>query len=176
MQGCLCCCWHLTKYFVQCPTNYVDETPNNPGRECRSTIGVNECSDPALFQCSLHSRCIDQDYLYRCECEEGYIVRPLAVQTRFIAFLQDSSPKNSTEVPNSPVCVVDYCAGTNACPLNTTCISTSEVSTIPIESTLTLHLQGKKCECIEGFVDLRNVNQNLRKSQGLEVSGSSFPN
>uniref|UniRef100_A0A915D2K1 EGF-like domain protein n=1 Tax=Ditylenchus dipsaci TaxID=166011 RepID=A0A915D2K1_9BILA len=64
---------------------YRDLNPTDPGRKCVPTKNHNECESKEENQCSENARCIDLDYLYKCECNAGFT---------------DASPKDSI-----PVCV-----------------------------------------------------------------------
>ncbi|VDL87674.1 unnamed protein product, partial [Nippostrongylus brasiliensis] len=97
-------CTPLGKGFTcQCPTGYRDLNPSHPGRQCLSYVGVNECEKPELNECSPDARCIDLDYLYKCECVKPYV---------------NAAPEGA--VPGS-VCTIDYCSDVHYCPLNSTC-------------------------------------------------------
>ncbi|KAM3722540.1 Transmembrane matrix receptor [Dirofilaria immitis] len=90
-------------YVCQCPDTHRDLNPSNPGRECLSYTGVNECEHKEWNECDEHARCIDQEHLYRCECIKPYV---------------NAAPPG--KLPGS-VCRINYCADVNFCPANTTC-------------------------------------------------------
>ncbi|KAI1731796.1 calcium-binding EGF domain-containing protein [Ditylenchus destructor] len=90
-------------YRCECSQSFRDLNPADPGRKCLPTKNYNECERKEDNQCSEFSRCIDLDYLYKCECLQGY---------------SDAAPKGA--VPGS-VCVLDYCSDVNFCPANSTC-------------------------------------------------------
>ncbi|KAK6027084.1 SEA domain protein, partial [Ostertagia ostertagi] len=97
-------CTPLGKGFsCQCPNGYRDLNPSHPGRQCLAYVGVNECEKPELNECSPDARCIDLDYLYKCECVSPYV---------------NAAPEGA--VPGS-VCTIDYCSDVHYCPLNSTC-------------------------------------------------------
>ncbi|KAK6021734.1 hypothetical protein OSTOST_12588, partial [Ostertagia ostertagi] len=85
------------------PNGYGDLNPSHPGRQCLAYVGVNECEKPELNECSPDARCIDLDYLYKCECVSPYV---------------NAAPEGA--VPGS-VCTIDYCSDVHYCPLNSTC-------------------------------------------------------
>ncbi|CAB3402805.1 unnamed protein product [Caenorhabditis bovis] len=95
-------------YTCSCPDGFRDLNPSRPGRNCLSYRGVNECEKPELNECSPHARCIDLDYLYKCECIKPYV-----------------NSARGEELPGS-VCSIDYCSDVNYCPLNTTCVNVDE--------------------------------------------------
>ncbi|RCN51669.1 EGF-like domain protein [Ancylostoma caninum] len=90
-------------YSCACPSGYRDLNPAHPGRQCLSYVGVNECEKPELNECSPDARCIDLDYLYKCECVAPYV-----------------NAASQGAVPGS-VCTIDYCSDVHFCPLNSTC-------------------------------------------------------
>ncbi|VDM92517.1 unnamed protein product, partial [Onchocerca ochengi] len=92
-----------TGYICECPDTHRDLNPANPGHECLSYTGVNECERKEWNECDEHARCIDQERLYRCECIKPYV---------------NAAPPG--KLPGS-VCRLDYCADVNFCPANTTC-------------------------------------------------------
>ncbi|KAK5966841.1 Calcium binding EGF domain protein, partial [Trichostrongylus colubriformis] len=97
-------CTPLGKGFsCQCPKGYRDLNPSHPGRQCLAYVGVNECEKPELHECSPDARCIDLDYLYKCECISPYV---------------NAAPEGA--VPGS-VCTIDYCSDVHYCPMNSTC-------------------------------------------------------
>ncbi|EJW70519.1 hypothetical protein WUBG_18576, partial [Wuchereria bancrofti] len=49
----------------QCPETHRDLNPLNPGHDCLSYTGVNECERKEWNECDENARCIDQDHLYR---------------------------------------------------------------------------------------------------------------
>ncbi|KAI3415661.1 hypothetical protein GPALN_005254 [Globodera pallida] len=89
-------------YRCECANGYRDMLVANPGHQCVSLYGINECENKTLNECSEHAQCFDLEYLYRCECYRGF---------------KDASPKAS--VPGS-VCVTDFCADVNFCSSNST--------------------------------------------------------
>ncbi|ULU02771.1 hypothetical protein L3Y34_002395 [Caenorhabditis briggsae] len=95
-------------YTCTCPDGFRDLNPSRPGRNCLSFRGVNECEKPELNECSPHARCIDLDYLYKCECIRPYVNSALG----------DALPGS--------VCSIDYCQDVNYCPLNSTCVNVDE--------------------------------------------------
>uniref|UniRef100_A0A913I4D2 EGF-like domain-containing protein n=1 Tax=Strongyloides stercoralis TaxID=6248 RepID=A0A913I4D2_STRER len=92
-------------YHCECGPGFRDLDPILPGRKCLPIKNYNECLKKEDNECSENARCIDQEYLYKCECFKGYT---------------DAAPKDA--VPGS-VCVMDYCADVNFCPKNTTCVN-----------------------------------------------------
>ncbi|GMT19358.1 hypothetical protein PFISCL1PPCAC_10655, partial [Pristionchus fissidentatus] len=90
-------------YTCACPADYRDMNPTKPGRECLSIRGTNECERPELNECSPDARCIDLEYLYKCEC-----IAP---------FVNSAGPG---KIPGSE-CTLDYCSDVNFCPANSTC-------------------------------------------------------
>lgn len=49
----------------------LDLNPLDSGRRCLPVKGFNECERDEDNECSEHSRCIDLEHLYRCECNAG---------------------------------------------------------------------------------------------------------
>ncbi|KAE9418454.1 hypothetical protein Angca_009775 [Angiostrongylus cantonensis] len=90
-------------YTSICILGYRDLNPAHPGRQCLSYVGVNECEKAELNECSPDARCIDLDYLYKCECIPPYV---------------NAAPDGA--VPGS-VCNIDYCSDVHFCPVNSTC-------------------------------------------------------
>uniref|UniRef100_A0A915AKQ6 Transmembrane cell adhesion receptor mua-3 n=1 Tax=Parascaris univalens TaxID=6257 RepID=A0A915AKQ6_PARUN len=97
------CKSHGEDYTCECPSTFRDLNPSNPGHDCLSLIGVNECEKEEWNECDVNARCIDEDRLYRCECIKPYV---------------NAAPKD--KLPGS-VCRLDYCSDVNFCPSNTTC-------------------------------------------------------
>ncbi|CAI4230491.1 unnamed protein product [Auanema sp. JU1783] len=95
-------------FTCECASGYRDLNPSKPGRECLSYRGVNECEKPELNECSPDARCIDLEYLYKCECIPPYV-----------------NAATDGAVPGS-VCSIDYCSDVNYCPLNSTCHNVDE--------------------------------------------------
>ncbi|VDN07984.1 unnamed protein product [Thelazia callipaeda] len=98
-------------YECKCRDTHRDLNPSNPGRNCLNVTGVNECERNEWNECDEHARCIDEHYLYRCECVKPYI---------------DAAPPD--KLPGS-VCRLDYCSDTHFCSANTTCVSQEEGAT-----------------------------------------------
>ncbi|VDM42590.1 unnamed protein product [Toxocara canis] len=90
-------------YKCECPADFRDLDPSNPGHDCLSVIGVNECEKEEWNDCDPNARCIDEQHLYRCECIKPYV---------------DAAAKD--KLPGS-VCRLDYCSDVNFCPANSTC-------------------------------------------------------
>ncbi|CAD6188433.1 unnamed protein product [Caenorhabditis auriculariae] len=95
-------------FQCSCPDGFRDLNPSHPGHECLSFRGVNECEKPELNECSPEARCIDLDYLYKCECVKPYV---------------NAAPQGA--IPGS-VCTIDYCSDVNYCPLNSTCVNVDQ--------------------------------------------------
>uniref|UniRef100_A0A183FQQ6 VWFA domain-containing protein n=1 Tax=Heligmosomoides polygyrus TaxID=6339 RepID=A0A183FQQ6_HELPZ len=132
--------------WCQCPTGYRDLNPSRPGRQCLSYVGVNECEKPELNECSPDARCIDLDYLYKCECVSPYV---------------NAAPEGA--VPGS-VCTIDYCSDVHYCPLNSTCKNIGDQVRCPLvwqlhEITLKFMEFQARCDCNAGFVDLRKSDR-----------------
>ncbi|KAL3070193.1 hypothetical protein niasHT_039386 [Heterodera trifolii] len=94
-------------YRCECSAEQRDLNPADPGRKCVPTRGYNECEREEDNECSENARCIDLEYLYKCECLRGYT---------------DAAPKGS--VPGS-LCMLDYCSDVSYCPANSTCVNTA---------------------------------------------------
>ncbi|KAI6194473.1 hypothetical protein M3Y96_01128600 [Aphelenchoides besseyi] len=62
----------VDSYLCECPSNYVDRSPdvqNNPGRVCVPV--QNECLD-GTHNCSPFALCIDTFEGFTCQCKKGY--------------------------------------------------------------------------------------------------------
>uniref|UniRef100_A0A183C216 EGF-like domain-containing protein n=1 Tax=Globodera pallida TaxID=36090 RepID=A0A183C216_GLOPA len=94
-------------YRCECSAGQRDLNPADPGRKCVPTQGYNECERDEDNECSENARCIDLEFLYKCECLRGYT---------------DAAPKGT--VPGS-LCMLDYCSDVNYCPGNSTCVNTA---------------------------------------------------
>jgi hypothetical protein len=74
-DGAVCAELSDTDYTCVCRANYIDLAPvPRPGRQCRSQIGYNECLRPTDNNCTIHTRCIDLPFLFKCECITGFKV------------------------------------------------------------------------------------------------------
>uniref|UniRef100_A0A9J2QCB0 EGF-like domain-containing protein n=1 Tax=Ascaris lumbricoides TaxID=6252 RepID=A0A9J2QCB0_ASCLU len=59
------CKSHGNDHTCECPSTFRDLNPSNPGHDCLSLIGVNECEKEEWNECDVNARCIDEDRLYR---------------------------------------------------------------------------------------------------------------
>ncbi|MFH4974923.1 hypothetical protein AB6A40_001632 [Gnathostoma spinigerum] len=90
-------------YTCECPADFRDLDVSHPGHRCIPLRGYNECEKPEDNECDVNARCIDEDYLYRCECVKPWV-----------------NAAKPGQIPGS-VCQIDYCSDVNFCPANTTC-------------------------------------------------------
>jgi hypothetical protein len=156
-----------TSYTCVCGLTYKDLDPSNPGRQCQSTKGVNECLLPN--DCGENSRCVDDEILYHCECLPRY---------------KDATPKNATR---GSICVYDYCSDINFCPANTTCVNEQKkgvcqcldgfIDIRNIKARVFIGLESKWClarrdvdECALGLTDCSGVATCTDKLDGYECA------
>uniref|UniRef100_A0AC35UCE3 Transmembrane matrix receptor MUP-4 n=1 Tax=Rhabditophanes sp. KR3021 TaxID=114890 RepID=A0AC35UCE3_9BILA len=96
-------------YTCSCPSNFKDLDLLNPGHNCVSLIGYNECLRKEDNICDAeHARCIDLNIGYECTCKIPYV----------------NAAKKGEKAGS--VCRLDFCSDVNYCPTNSTCTNTKD--------------------------------------------------